>query len=647
MALQPDYLQGLPAELEKLTEQLEKELIEDISRRIAKAGEITDTAAYQLLRLKELGASSDYLEKLIADYTQLSGQQVRQMIFDAAQVDSEFYEGFYRRIGQPYIPYEYNDYLQQLTKAAVNQTCGELKNYTRSMGFSVRGADGRMQFKPAAKAYQSAMDKAFMLAASGGVDYITAVRRATAEITGSGLMFVDYASGVRTHADVAARRALLTGISQMTGQIAESNAAKLGTDVVEVTAHAGARPDHAAWQGKWFSLNGLDKRYPKLRDVTGYGTVTGLKGANCRHDFYPVIPGIDEPAYTAEQLANIDPPPVTIGGKTYTYYEAEQRQRYMERSMRKTKREIIAADASGDKDRMTEKSVLLRRQREEYKEFSEKAGLLTRNERTQVGGYGRSISAKASAAGRKNTVRNITPKPLDNGGKSGIMKSIQQSDLGVLKQKLRSDDRVSKEYYSVIKNKFSKGSDAAKKAFNKFVPLDSVEDAYYEGVAHYNTRTKKIRMHYNADLKNPRGKAVTWFHEHGHMVDDLSGNISNDKEFLELLRSDAFAYRMKISKEQNLKTFDKIDHFISSKLNNARKHSAVSDIFEGITEGNIVGIAGRHGMDYWKRDDTLITSEAFAHMFEAQFDSVRYAEMKKYFPNALKYMEKKLEVIAQ
>lgn len=433
MALQPDYLQGLPAELEKLTEQLEKELIEDISRRIAKAGEITDTAAYQLLRLKELGASSDYLEKLIADYTQLSGQQVQQMIFDAAQTDSEFYEGFYRRIGQPYIPYEYNDYLQQLTKAAVDQTCGELKNYTRSMGFSVRGADGRMQFQPAAKAYQSAMDKAFMLAASGGVDYITAVRRATAEITGSGLMFVDYASGVRTHADVAARRALLTGISQMTGQIAESNAAKLGTDVVEITAHAGARPDHAAWQGKWFSLNGLDKRYPKLRDVTGYGTVTGLKGANCRHDFYPVIPGIDEPAYTAEQLANIDPPPVTVNGKTYTYYEAEQRQRYMERSMRKTKREIIAADASGDKDRMTEKSVLLRRQREEYKEFSEKAGLLTRNERTQVGGYGHSQSSKAVWA-RKNAAG----KGLTSGANGSIIKTREQTKAIIAKAQAQS-----------------------------------------------------------------------------------------------------------------------------------------------------------------------------------------------------------------
>lgn len=481
MALQPDYLQGLPAELEKLTEQLEKELIEDISRRIAKAGEITDTAAYQLLRLKELGASSDYLEKLIADYTQLSGQQVRQMIFDAAQVDSEFYEEFYRRIGQPYTPYEYNDYLQQLTKAAVNQTCGELKNYTRSMGFSVRGADGRMQFKPAAKAYQSAMDKAFMLAASGGVDYITAVRRATAEITGSGLMFVDYASGVRTHADVAARRALLTGISQMTGQIAESNAAKLGTDVVEVTAHAGARPDHAAWQGKWFSLNGLDKRYPKLRDITGYGTVTGLKGANCRHDFYPVIPGIDEPAYTAEQLANIDPPPVTIGGKTYTYYEAEQRQREMERAIRKTKREIIAAEASGDNDQFTAKSVLLRRQREQYSEFSKAAGLLTRNERTQVAEFGRSAGSKSSWAARK--AKASSKNSLTSGGKGGMINRrqlAQATEFNIKKYNIVEDlpsVEILKKYATETMGfQYISGIENLKNGYNAQIILSTVQE---------------------------------------------------------------------------------------------------------------------------------------------------------------------------
>ena len=418
MALKPEYLQGLPDELAALTENLEAQLIGDIARRIAKAGEITDTAAYQIMRLKEMGASTEYIEKLLADYLKTSDKAIERMIFDAAQTDSEFYESVYARAGRAYVPFEHNAYLQQLAEAAVNQTKGELKNLTQSMGFAVRGANGQLTFLPAAKAYQSAMDKAHMLVASGGMDYITAVRMSVNDIAASGLRFVDYASGVRNHADVAARRAVLTGVSQMTGKISERNAAELGTDVVEVTAHAGARPDHAVWQGKWFSLKGKDKRYPKLSTATGYGTVTGLKGANCRHDFYPVIPGIDQPAYTAEQLANIDPPPVTVNGRTYTYYEAEQRQREMERAIRKTKREIIAAEASGDNDQFTAKSVLLRRQREQYSEFSKAAGLLTRNERTQVAEFGRSAGSKSSWAARKNTTFKINSNDIDFMSKS-------------------------------------------------------------------------------------------------------------------------------------------------------------------------------------------------------------------------------------
>ena len=398
--------------------QFEADIIADISRRIAKAGMITDTAEYQLLLLKQMGASSDYLEKLIAQYTKQSERIVRDMVFDAAQTDSEFYENFYARTHRDYVPFEYNDYLQQLADAAVNQTLGELNNFTRSMGFSARGTDGRIYFKQAADVYRSAMDKAHFYAVLGGMDYLSAVRMAAKEITAAGLQFVDYASGVRNHADVAARRALLTGVSQMTGKISERNAEELETDVVEVTAHAGARPDHAEWQGQWYSLTGRDKRYPLLAEVTGYGRVDGLKGANCRHDFYPVIPGISERAYTDEQLRNIDPPPVTIDGKTYTYYEAQQKQRAYERAIRKTKREIIAADASGDTDMFTAKSVLLRRQKDAYGKFSKDAGLLPRIERTGVAEYGQSISAKAVWAERKKGLTSASGSGTINSGKS-------------------------------------------------------------------------------------------------------------------------------------------------------------------------------------------------------------------------------------
>ena len=416
--LTPEYLQGLPAELEKLYLRLEEETIADISRRIAKVGHISDTAEYQILRMRELGAGTEYIKSKIKEYSGLSDDVVEQLFFDAAQVSDEFYKGAYAKAGKEYKPFEYNDFFQQIVVANVNQTKGELSNLTQSMGFSYRGSNGERRFRPVATAYRECLDYAFTQAETGTTDYITAIRNATRRLTESGLQFVDYDSGVVNHVDVAVRRAVLTGISQVTGKISEHNAAELETDIVEVTAHAGARPDHAEWQGGWYSLSGKSKKYRSLAEATGYGRVDGLKGANCRHDFFPVIEGVDVPLYTKEELANIDPPPFEYNGKRYTYYEATQKQRSMERAIRKTKREILAADKTGDKNRFTEKSIRLRRQREEYEKFSKSAGLLTQNERNQVVGFGRSEASRASWAARSAQTSGNGPKGTPPSGSS-------------------------------------------------------------------------------------------------------------------------------------------------------------------------------------------------------------------------------------
>lgn len=431
--LTPDYLQGAPAELEELFLKLEEDIIADICRRIAKAGYLTDSAEHQVLRLRELGAGTEYIKQKISEYSAISDEAVDRLFFDAAQTSDEFYRKAYDKANIGYTPYEYNDFFQQAVTAGVNQTKGELRNFTRSMGFSYRGSNGQVRFHGAAEAYRDCLDYAYMQVMTGAVDHNTAIRNATRRLTEGGLQFVDYASGVRCHADVAARRAVLTGLSQMTGKVSEHNAAELGTDIVEVDAHAGARPDHAQWQGKWYSLSGKSKKYPSLKAVTGYGTVTGLKGANCRHDFYPVIEGISEPSYTEEELKNIDPPPFEYNGKTYTYYEATQRQRAMERSMRKTKREILAADATDDKDRFAEKSVLLRRQKEEYGRFSKAAGLSVRNERAQVGGFGHSQASRAVWAERK-----ASGNALTNGSNSSIIKTREQTKAIIAKAQAQS-----------------------------------------------------------------------------------------------------------------------------------------------------------------------------------------------------------------
>ncbi len=348
----------------------------------------------------------------------------------------------------------------------------------------MKNPDGTISFKPIAKAYQDALDLAQMQVSTGVFDYNTAVRNAVKSLTASGLRFVDYASGHVNHADVAVRRAVMTGVSQMSGKISEHNAAELETDLVEVTAYAGARPDHAEWQGRWYSLSGKSKKYPSLVEVTGYGMGAGLKGWNCRHDFYPVLEGISVPAYTEEELRNIDPPPVEYKGETLTYYECTHKQRKMETAIRKTKREIIGAKGSGDEEMFTAKSVLLRRQREEYRAFSQKANLLTQNERSQVYGFDRSIASKSSWAARKK---------LDNSGRSGIINIGSDASVDVLTRKSKPDNYVE----PMPKKQFR----AIKKAFQQqggVIQQNDEIDAYLEkkhaeGIT-YNAETILLRQ---------------------------------------------------------------------------------------------------------------------------------------------------------
>lgn len=240
-------------------------------------------------------------------------------------------------------------------------------------------------------------------------------------------------------------------------------------------------------------------------------------------------------------------------------------------------------------------------------------------------------------AARKEQWENV----VANGQKNDIM----ESDLSTLKCKLRNDSDIEKEYYNILKEKFSHGNKAAKHLFAKYAGGETIDVSMYEGTAHFDTKTKKISMHYKADMRNIRGAGTTWYHEHGHLIDDSLGMVSRDEHFKELLEQDTFQYRIKYGKEHNLKTYDKVDRAISNDLQDIRRHSAVSDLLDGLTKGNIRGCAG-HSIDYWDNQEN-ITSEAFAHMFEAQFDEVHYKEMQKYFPKSLEYFEKKLKEVAR
>lgn len=243
--------------LDKPLRDLEMQIMEDIVRRIKINGEITRSADWQIYRLHELGMSKREIKKAIADNLDLSKAEIKELYNEILQKGYEWDDSIYKTKGKARIPLEENEGLQRLLSAVSEQTSGELKNISQSLGFAVKQPDGKLKFTQAADFYQQSLDNAIMGIASGAFDYNTVIKKVISDMTNSGLRTVDYATGWSNRADVAARRSVMTGLSQLTAKMNEDNAKELGTDYFEVTWHSGARPSHQEWQGKVYSKKSL------------------------------------------------------------------------------------------------------------------------------------------------------------------------------------------------------------------------------------------------------------------------------------------------------------------------------------------------------------------------------------------------------
>ena len=410
MALTPEYLAEVPKSLIDTYQKLEDFIIEDIARRIAKAGTITDTAKWQAERANEFGIAMETIKKEIAKINKISYAEVDKLFKEAAITSIENDNVIYEQAKLTPMHYSQHKELEEYLLAAVKQTKGELRNISQSLGFIVNTPTGSKAKKLTAL-YQDILDLVQMQVSSGVLDYNTAVRNAVKDLARSGIRKIDYESGWHNRVDVAVKRAPLTVVNQMSRQLTDIYHDKMidkDEQYVEVTAHSGARntgsgpANHAEWQGKVYKVVGSSRVYPNLAEATGLGTVTGLMGANCRHSYFPFIPGVSERTYTEEQLKNIDPEPFEYKGLKYTYYEATQKQRQLETRIRATKRELIAYDTIGDKDAFYKASLQLKNQKEAYEEFSKVAGIRQKKDRTQVLGYDKSISQKSVWSIKKN-----------------------------------------------------------------------------------------------------------------------------------------------------------------------------------------------------------------------------------------------------
>lgn len=374
MALDPNYLQSLPNSLVDTYGLVEMDILSDMARRISTYDYFIPSAQHQMQKLEELSMERS---KIIASLSAITGKtqaEIVELLTEAGEVaiadDVEYYKA-----AQVYAPNKIDkEALYKNLNNGLLHTQQAFKNITKTTA------------NTATKQFENALDRAWTQINVGGMDYNTAIRNAIKDLSEAGIGSIEYKSGRVDNIEVAVRRAIVTGANQTAIKTQETLADELGVDLVETTAHGGARPSHAKWQGQCFSRNGRKVIegvvYEDLKTATRYGKVDGLCGINCRHQFKPYVHGTAR-TWNEKQLAQLDEKNIEYNGEKYTEYEASQIQRGIEREIRKQKRTVAALEAAG-LDASAERKKL-RAAQKGYTDFTAQTGIRKQTARTQIG----------------------------------------------------------------------------------------------------------------------------------------------------------------------------------------------------------------------------------------------------------------------
>ena len=396
--LDPDYLLRISEGAEEIASELHSEILQRIIKRIAiRIGRGDDfilapVDKWQLEVLQDAGYLREDLEKLISEKTQLELKEIRAAFEDAGVRTLEYDDAVYKAVGLSPTPLLQSPYLVRLLQRGYEATQGEWLNFTRTT------ADAAQQL------FIRECDTAYNLVSSGAVSYTEAVKQAVNRIAADGVT-VTYPSGHTDTIETATLRAVRTGISQASAQITDARMDEMEWDIILVSAHLGARvteaedyTNHYWWQGKFYSKSGNNPDFPPF-SLCGMGNVQGIHGANCRHSHGPGD-GVNNPfeKFAAEDNKKL--------------YELQQKQRAMERRIRKTKREVMGLKSALDnlpegkaKDKLTSnyqrKAAKLVQQNAQYKEFCETNDLKPLQDRLAVARWDRKQASAAAAAARK------------------------------------------------------------------------------------------------------------------------------------------------------------------------------------------------------------------------------------------------------
>ena len=329
--LPPRYLDGLSDEIIEIYSQLEADILQDMARRIARVGKITDMTKWQAQMLAEAGGLKKNISRILAKYDKAIVKQVKDTFTEALETSAK------------------ND--NRIFKAATGRTVSAPNAQQMLSTIQKCHSDlSRLTLTTAATTqtqFVREANRVYMNVQSGAFDYDTAMKDAADELAKRGITTVQYENGrpVTRSIESAVRMNILTSVNQTAANQTLSNCEELDCDLVETSAHIGARPEHEEWQGQIFSRSGKNKNYRPF-SVCELGSVTGICGINCKHSFYPYFEGMAE-HFTEKELDEMASEEVSYNGQKMTRYEGEQKLRGIERNIRHYKRQALTEEAAG------------------------------------------------------------------------------------------------------------------------------------------------------------------------------------------------------------------------------------------------------------------------------------------------------------
>ncbi len=391
--LSPEFLFTISDEAAEIFLEAETEIVKDVAARIARMGVFSETSAWQMQKVREAGVLQGKTSKLIASAGKQSQKTIVKLMKEAAEKGLAFDDKIYRMAGLSPMAISASPALQAVFLQGVNDTLTLIGNYTKTTAETVQ------------KAFYREIDKAYLQIITGAQSPQTAIKKAVNEVATQGLEKIAYPTGSHSSLESAVRRAVTTGVNQSVSKLQIARAEELDTDLVEVTSHSGARPEHAVWQGGIYSLRGRTRGYRTLADACGYGEGDGLCGWNCYHSFFPYFEGLSSKAFSRDPAAD-------AGSDNENEYELSQKQRYYERQVRAAKKEVEAIASAMDAAQNEETAMELRKdfdrasaklktRRDALQQFLDDTGRTCLPERELVAGWDRSISARAVWGARR------------------------------------------------------------------------------------------------------------------------------------------------------------------------------------------------------------------------------------------------------